>query len=250
MPLPTTMLQEVTSLAIILLVYILTLTVTRGLIGPLLDVVSCRVGGLFRLVVTAASLASFPVVAADLPQDSSSLYIVTATYLVVLAIMYRPLMEMFTGDILRLSGSIRVGDYIRLDGLMAKVVNLRTFNALLTTPQLQKILIPHSTLLTSRIVNLSQSGAGIVSLRIRVDGRKISIPDAKIVMLKTGTDIAKSELAPGRAAEVHVTDVDGDNVELQLTLYLSNPSKAESLAPVIMERIYAKLADVTQQAYI
>jgi hypothetical protein len=104
--------------------------------------------------------------------------------------------------------------------------------------------------MASKLVNLTKSGAGLVTLRIRVDGRRIPIADAKLVMLKTGVDIAKSEMASGRAAEVKIVGIDGDNVELQLTLYVSNPAKAESLTPVIMERIYTKLLDVTQRAYL
>ena len=97
---------------------------------------------------------------------------------------------------------------------------------------------------------MSRSGAGVVSLSITVDGRRISLADAKLILLKTGTDLAKGEMAPGRAPEVRVVSVDGDYVTLRLILYVINPAKAEALSSHILERVYVKLAEAAKEAAV
>ncbi len=220
----------------------------RWLIGSLIDRISQRLGGLFRLVTTAATIIILPIMI--LERANLDLLPTILLYSLTLILLNRPLREIFSGDALRLNGTVSKGDYVEVGDLGAKVIAVRTFATELMTADLRKIYVPNSVLMTSKIVNLTKSGAGIVTLRVRVDGRRIPIADAKVVMLKTGVDIAKSEMASGRAAEVKVVGVDGDNVDLQLTLYISNPAKAESLTPIIMERIYTKLSDVAQRAYL
>jgi len=220
----------------------------RRLIAPLIDRASERLGGFFRLIMTASTIILLPITL--LIHMGEILYPVVLLYAIVILLMYKPLRETFSGDALRLNGTLARGDYVELGDLSAKVVAVKAFATEFITADLRKVYIPNSVLMASKLVNLTKSGAGLVTLRIRVDGRRIPIADAKLVMLKTGVDIAKSEMASGRAAEVKIVGIDGDNVELQLTLYVSNPAKAESLTPVIMERIYTKLLDVTQRAYL
>lgn len=222
----------------------------RLVVASLIDRFSISLGGLFRLASSVIFLAGAPLGLLWILQENWQLYAVLGLYTAVLFLLYTPLRELFAGDILRIGGAFRPGDYLELDGKIVRVVGINTFNTMLMTSDLKKVFIPNTYLLNTRAVNFSKSGAGVSSVTVRVNTRNISIQDAKLVMLKTGTDLAKSEMAAGRAAEVRVVGVDGDNVDLQLIIYVSNPPKAESLAPLILERIYMKLSDVAQRAYI
>jgi small-conductance mechanosensitive channel len=222
----------------------------RLVVASSIDRVSILLGGFFRLVSTVIYLVAAPLpILSSLPENWQ-IYAVLTLYTALLILLYNPLRELFAGDILRMWGAFKPGDYMDLDGRLVRVVKINSFNTLLMTSDLKKVFLPNTYFLNIKNVNFSKSGAGVVSVTVRVNTRNISIQDAKLVMLKTGTDLAKSEMAAGRAAEVRVVGVDGDNVELQLIIHISNPPKAESLAPLILERIYMKLSDVAQKAYL
>ncbi|MEM2052202.1 MAG: mechanosensitive ion channel, partial [Candidatus Caldarchaeum sp.] len=155
---------------------------------------------------------------------------------------------MFAGDMLKAAGVFREGDYVVIDGQTARVTEVAAMHTVLVTSDLRKLFVPNDHFLAKRFVNMTRSGAGVLTVRITVNGRQISMADAKLILLKTGTDMAKGEMAPNRAPEVRVEKVEGDYVTLRLTLYLINPAKAEALASHIMERVYVKLAEVATQA--
>jgi small-conductance mechanosensitive channel len=223
----------------------------RGVAGPLADVVSQRLGGLTRLLFTLISAAPLGVKAGELTL-SSPVYgaAVAAAALLFLAAGFKTVKLMVVGDVLRAVGVVRVGDYIVVDGQTYRVSAMDATHTTLTTPDLRRTYVPNDYFLGRQFVNMSRSGAGVVSLSITVDGRRISLADAKLILLKTGTDLAKGEMAPGRAPEVRVVSVDGDYVTLRLILYVLNPAKAEALSSHILERVYVKLAEAAKEAAV
>jgi small-conductance mechanosensitive channel len=175
---------------------------------------------------------------------------VAAAALLFLTAGFKTVKLMVVGDVLRAVGVVRVGDYIVVDGQTYRVSAMDATHTTLTTPDLRRTYVPNDYFLGRQFVNMSRSGAGVVSLSITVDGRRISLADAKLILLKTGTDLAKGEMAPGRAPEVRVVSVDGDYVTLRLILYVLNPAKAEALSSHILERVYVKLAEAAKEASV
>ena len=223
----------------------------RGIAGPLADVVSQRLGGVTRLLFTLTASALLGVKAAELTL-SSPVYAAagSAAALLFFAAGFKTIKLMVVGDLLRALGVVRVGDYIAVDGQTYRVSSMDATHATLTTPDLRRMYVPNDYFLGRQFVNMSRSGAGVVSLSITVDGRRISLADAKLILLKTGTDLAKGEMAPSRAPEVRVVSVEGDYVTLRLILYVINPAKAEALSSHILERVYLKLAEAAKEAAV
>jgi len=223
----------------------------RGIAGPLADVASQRLGGLVRLLFTSLPIAMLGSTAADLI-SSNLVYgaALAASALFLLVFGFKTFRLMVVGDVLRAMGVVRVGDYIMVDGQTYRVSVMDATHTTLTTPDLRRTHVPNDFFLSKQFVNITRSGAGVVSLTITVDGRRVSLADAKLIMLKTGTDMAKGEMAPSRAPDVRVVNIDGDRVTLRLILYVINPAKAEALASHILERIYVKLAEASSQAAV
>ncbi|MCS6783914.1 MAG: mechanosensitive ion channel family protein, partial [Candidatus Caldarchaeum sp.] len=166
------------------------------------------------------------------------------------ATAYKALKLMVLGDVLKASGVLKEGDYVVVGGKVARITDVQATHTVLTTSDLRKIYVPNDQLLSEKFANMTKSGAGVLTVRIKIDTRRIGVSDAKLILLKTGTDLAKGEAAPNRAAEVRVEKIEGDYVTLRLTLYLINPAKAEPLASHIMERVHAKLYEATAEARI
>lgn len=223
--------------------------VARAFLGPLADLLSTRLGGVVRLGGALSSAAGSTLLIFNIYQQHQPLaFILAASAIVLLAACFKPFKLMVVGDALKAAGVLREGDYVVLDGQTARISEVAATHTELTTPDLRKILVPNDLFLSERFANMTKSGAGVLTVRITVDGRRISLADAKLVLMKTGTDLAKSEMAPNRAPEVRVEKVEGDYATLRLTLYLINPAKADSLASHIMERVYMKLAEVAKEA--
>jgi len=238
-------------LAFLLLTVFSSAVLTRFLAGPLLDLVSRRLGGAVRLFGTVAVIVSGPyLVVSLLALGISEIIMLTVTLALVLAALSGPLKNLFSGDLLRITGSMREGDVVTVQGQTGMVMRIGTLQTLVVTSDLRRRYFPSSLLLSSPFINHTHSGAGLVEVNVTVNGRQISMADAKFIMLKVGTEVAKSELAAGRAADVRVVGVKGDLVELQLRVYVLNPAKSEALSSLILERVYTKLAEVTSAASV
>lgn len=223
--------------------------VVRLFLAPLLDLISQRAAGILRLAafIFTYSASTYKIIEL-LPTDTASAAVAASAAIAFSAAAYKPIKQMVTGDILKATGILKEGDYITFNGRVARITEIQATHTILTTSDLRKTYIPNDQLLTKKFTNMTKSGAGVLTVKIKIDTRKISVSDAKLILLKTGTDIAKGESAPNRAAEVRVEKIEGDMVTLRLTLYLLNPAKAEPLASHIMERVYAKLTEATVAA--
>ncbi|MEM4494452.1 MAG: mechanosensitive ion channel [Candidatus Caldarchaeum sp.] len=221
----------------------------RMFFAPLVDLVSQRIGGALRV---GALVSAYLIAVAKVVQQADTWVAAAAGAGLVLftALCFRPLKLMALGDIMKAVGVLREGDYVSIGGRVARVTEVKATHTILTTSDLRKLYIPNDRLLSEKIVNFTKSGAGVLFVRIKIDGRRISIPDAKLILLKTGTDIAKAEAAPNRAPEVRVEKIEDPYVTLRLTLYVINPAKAEPLASHIMERVYTKLSEAAAAAAI
>ncbi|BAJ50648.1 conserved hypothetical protein [Candidatus Caldarchaeum subterraneum] len=240
-PVLETVLWMVSALALFLLL--------RLFFAPLVDLVSQRVGGALRI----GALVSAYVIAVVKVVEQVDTWVAAAAgagLILFTAVSFKPLRLMVLGDVMKAVGVLREGDYVSVRGRVARVTEVKATHTILTTSDLRKLYIPNDRLLSEKIVNFTKSGAGVLFVRIKVDGRRISIPDAKLILLKTGTDIAKAEAAPNRAPEVRVEKIEDPYVTLRLTLYVINPAKAEPLASHIMERVYTKLAEAAAAAAI
>ncbi|MEM2095362.1 MAG: mechanosensitive ion channel [Candidatus Caldarchaeum sp.] len=225
--------------------------VSRVFLGPLSDLFSPRLGGFVRLGGVFSSAAGLSLLLFEAYKFEQTLgLLLTVSCCVLLAVGYKPLKMVVVGDALKAGGVLREGDYIVLGKQTARVSEVGATHTVLTTSDLRKVLVPNDVFLAEKHVNMTRSGAGVLTVRIKVNGRQISMADAKLVLMKTGTDLAKGEMAPNRAPEVRVEKIEGDFATLKLTIYLLNPAKAESLASHIMERVYLKLAEVAREAVI
>ncbi|MEM0384778.1 MAG: mechanosensitive ion channel, partial [Candidatus Caldarchaeum sp.] len=210
-----------------------------------------RLGGFVRLGGDISSTTALGLMLFEAYKLEQALgLLLAAVYCILLAVGYKPLKMVVVGDALKAAGVLREGDYIVLGKQTARVSEVGATHTVLTTSDLRKVLVPNDVFLAEKYVNMTKSGAGVLTVRIKVNGRQISMADAKLVLMKTGTDLAKGEMAPNRAPEVRVEKVEGDFATLKLTIYLLNPAKSESLASHIMERVYLKLAEVAREAVI
>ncbi|MEM4281888.1 MAG: mechanosensitive ion channel [Candidatus Caldarchaeum sp.] len=225
------------------------LVVVRLVLGPLADIVSPRLGGFLRMAATVSLVAAYSTNVFEFLQIHPAYGVLFAAGALTLAAFgFKPVKQVFVGDMLKAAGVLREGDYVVVDGQTARIAEVDATHTVLITSDLRKLFVPNDHFLTKQYVNMTKSGAGVLTVRITVNGRQISMADAKLILLKTGTDLAKGEMAPNRAAEVRVEKIEGDYVTLRLTLYLMNPAKAEALASHIMERVYVKLAEVATEA--
>ncbi|MEM0440707.1 MAG: mechanosensitive ion channel [Candidatus Caldarchaeum sp.] len=239
----TTLMWVVSVIGVFLLV--------RMFFAPLLDLVSQRLAGVLRLTGSAFLYGGLAVKLVELL--AADLVLASACGLSLLALSvygFRSLKLMVLGDVLKAVGVLREGDYVMFGSRVAKITEVTATHTVLTTSDLRKIYVPNDRLLSRKFVNITRSGAGVLTVRITIDTRQVGVPDAKLILLKTGTDIAKAESAPNRAADVRVEKIEGNYVTLRLTLYLLNPAKAEPLASHIMERVHTKLMEATAEARI
>ncbi len=229
----------------------LAIIAVRKVAAPLIAIISHRISGLVKLIGTISSITVGSVMAySTLNLTFGEAMIMAVTLGGTIALLYTPLTNMLAGDILRMTRTVREGDVISISNQLYKIQKIGEVHTLLVTPDLRYEYHPNTMFLKERILNYTKSGAGLVTVNVVVNGRSVNLSDVKLIMLKVGTDVAKSELAAGRAADVRVVSIRGDEVELQLRLYILTPTKAESLASLILERIYAKLAESASRAYV
>lgn len=143
------------------------------------------------------------------------------------------------------SGTMKVGDLVRVGKYYGKVRKIGSLYTTITTPNFLEVHIPNSELLKREIENESQSATTVMSIPITVNANELNMNDVKLIMMKAAR-LAKRELAPGKVTEIRFLDISGNVVTLDLRLHILNPAKREALASLIREKIYQKLQEITR----
>jgi len=239
-----TLVDALVALLVFLVTYIAAAVYRRGVLKVFSKISKTRFHKAELLGVTVIWMIGLGVLVAYFRVPASQAVLLYAVALAALIVAFRDVLACVAArEMLDESGTMKVGDLVRIGKYYGKVQKIGSLYTTIVTPNFLEVHIPNSELLNREIENESQSATTLMSIPITVNANELNMNDVKLLMMKAAR-IAKRELAPGKVTEIRFLDVSGNVVTLELRLHILNPAKRDALASLIREKIYQKLQEI------
>jgi len=190
-----------------------------------------RIMGMLKLAVYGSALILIASIL--IPETQAFSMILLILGLAVIAVFLDVLRNIGAEFYVRSMEIVRKGDWIEVDGVFIRVVELESLGVVGETPRMEKVFIPYSKLLSTTVVNRSTPAGLLVKIRI-------STPIGSGIEVVRGTllNILKS-VSEDLVTEPSLTLVSmkGDRLEFVAELHLLNYRKLNAILEEVSRRI-------------
>jgi small-conductance mechanosensitive channel len=126
-----------------------------------------------------------------------------------------------SGFVVLVERSVRIGDYIKVDGLEGRVTDIKTRYTLLRDPSGRESIIPNEMLLTQRVDNLSLSDPQIAVNYSFTLGTEVDI--AKVQALLCQAALQSERVLRDPQPQAFLSKVDAAGLEFTVVSWVSDP---------------------------
>ena len=126
-----------------------------------------------------------------------------------------------SGFVVLVERSVRIGDYIKVDGLEGRVTDIKTRYTLLRDPSGRESIIPNEMLLTQRVDNLSLSDPQIAVNCSFTLGTEVDI--AKVQALLCQAALQSERVVRDPEPQAFLSKVDAAGLEFTVVSWVSDP---------------------------
>ena len=126
-----------------------------------------------------------------------------------------------SGFVVLVERSVRIGDYIKVDGLEGRVTDIKTRYTLLRDPSGRESIIPNEMLLTQRVDNLSLSDPQIAVKCSFTLGTEVDI--AKVQALLCQAALQSERVLRDPEPQAFLSKVDAAGLEFTVVSWVSDP---------------------------
>lgn len=137
------------------------------------------------------------------------------------------------------SDPFKIGDWIQINGIFGRVVDVTLMDTILMTPDNETVFIPNSKITRTIVINRTTPGGTRISVPITVDS-KHDLAEVEKILLEIGTELSE-ELVPETKPEVRATSIDSHSVRLALLLRINNPARGRLIASEVRKRAKKRL---------
>ncbi|ADB42019.1 mechanosensitive ion channel family protein [Spirosoma linguale] len=140
-----------------------------------------------------------------------------------------------SGVILIFEKPFKIGDYVELADKKGRIRDIGIRSSRMITPQGSEVIIPNGDLLSNRLVNWT---SGDTYLKTEFTLKVSADTDLQAVQEIVTNEVSQLEgTLPNRPAEVIVTAIGGDSVELKIQVWLTSVYSEVSLKSQLFQRL-------------
>ncbi len=139
----------------------------------------------------------------------------------------------------------KIGDWIQVDRVFGRVVDLTWINTVLMTPDNEMVYVPNSKIIKSIVVNKTIPGGTRISVPFEVN-RTMDLSKVEKILLEIGSELHE-ELAPESKPEVRVTHISDSLIRLVLLLKINNPAKGKLVASDVRKMAKRRLDELESE---
>ncbi len=148
--------------------------------------------------------------------------------------------NMIAGIIILVDHPFKEGDYVELDDVYGQVESITMRSTLLRTLDNTTVDLPNHKIIESKIVNHSKYPAVRVRIPFGIAYKEL-IPKAQEVILKAIQELP--QILKNPAPEVNVTNIGESSIDMELMVWINNPSIEVPLGYELRKKIKMTLDD-------
>jgi len=216
------------------LLYRFARVVEKAYIARLMEVVKVAVYGSALLIAISILLP-----------EALALPVVIALIGFALILSFTDILRSLGAELfVRTMGIVRRGDWIEVDGVLVRVVDMDVLGVTGETPRMERVFIPYSKLVSSAVINRS-TPLGL-SVRVRVEiPSKYGVEAARRVL----EDAARA-VAEDLVTEPHIslTSIKSDTLAFSIEMHLLNARKLGAVLEELSRRIKQAVPEAVVEA--
>ncbi len=139
----------------------------------------------------------------------------------------------------------KIGDWIQVDRVFGRVVDLTWINTVLMTPDNEMVYVPNSKIIKSIVINKTIPGGTRISVPFEVN-RTMDLSKVERILLEIGSELHE-ELASESKPEVRVTHITDSFIRLVLLLKINNPAKGKLVASDVRKMAKRRLDELESE---
>jgi small-conductance mechanosensitive channel len=133
-----------------------------------------------------------------------------------------------SGFVILIERSLRIGDYVRVDGFEGRVADIKTRYTLVRANNGSESVVPNELLMTQRVENLSlESPKFLLSTHYWLT-HEADVPQAQALLVQAASQAKR--VLPEPAPVVLLAEVAPEGLHLQLNFWIGDAASGQSLA--------------------
>ncbi len=119
----------------------------------------------------------------------------------------------------------KLGDWIKIGNYYGRVVEMNRMNTVLVGADNETIIIPNHLFVKEPVVNMSMAGRVRISVPLKgIDYSRYRLDELERGLLRIGREMEEAE-----RPEVHITHIDHEKADLELTFLIKNPARKKEI---------------------
>ncbi len=196
------------------------------------------------LKVSMYFVAGIAVAAILAPEVQLFSMLILLVGLAIVAMLFDALRNVGSEFYVRAKNIVRRGDWIEIDGVAVRVLDLESLGIIGETTRLERVFIPYSRVLNAILINRA-TPLGILSKVVVRVPTKYSIEESRTAIVEAVNSI-KAELA--LEPDVTYLGVKDDSMVFELSLYVVNYRKVNRVIESLEKELLKRIPDTSIKA--